>query len=90
LKSIHLSAHKILQERLVEARNAAGLTQEELAGMLGRPQSFVSKVESGDRRLDVVEYVQWTHCVGIDPGTIISALAINLDRGRRRRGPTKV
>ena len=42
-------------ERLRAARLQAGLTQEEVARELGRPQSFVSKCESGERRVDVVE-----------------------------------
>ncbi len=42
-------------KRLREARQAAGLTQVKVAAKLGRPQSFVSKCESGERRVDVVE-----------------------------------
>ncbi len=41
--------------RLRQARQDAGLTQEQVAAFLGRPQSFVSKCESGERRVDVVE-----------------------------------
>jgi transcriptional regulator with XRE-family HTH domain len=40
---------------LRQARIEAGLTQKEAAEMLGKPQSFVSKVESGERRVDVIE-----------------------------------
>jgi len=42
-------------ERLRQARKEAGLTQVEVAARLGKPQSFVSKCESGERRVDVVE-----------------------------------
>jgi transcriptional regulator with XRE-family HTH domain len=42
-------------ERLKAARRRAGLTQAEVAQRLGRPQSFVSKCESGERRVDVIE-----------------------------------
>ena len=41
--------------RLKQARESAGLTQEEVARRLSRPQSFVSKCESGERRVDFVE-----------------------------------
>jgi len=41
--------------KLKQARLEAGLTQIEVAGKLKRPQSFVSKIESGERRVDVVE-----------------------------------
>jgi transcriptional regulator with XRE-family HTH domain len=45
--------------RLIEAREAAGLTQREAAVRLGRSQSYVAKSESGERRVDIVELVQF-------------------------------
>ncbi len=51
-------AHAILCTLLREARKQANLRQDDLAQRLGRPQSFVSKYESGERRLDVVELLQ--------------------------------
>lgn len=42
-------------ERLVRARHEAGLTQAQVAARLGKPQSFVSKSEAGERRVDAVE-----------------------------------
>jgi transcriptional regulator with XRE-family HTH domain len=59
--------YKSLRRLLVEARKAAGLTQAELAGRLNRPQSFVSKYERGERRLDVVEFRDVAHALGADP-----------------------
>ena len=47
--------YKQFLKRLREARLGAGLTQVEVAGKLGKPQSFVSKSESGERRVDAVE-----------------------------------
>ncbi len=49
------AAYRLFLTRLREARRAAGLTQAEVAAQLRRPQSFVSKCESGERRVDVVE-----------------------------------
>lgn len=89
MKSIHHPAYKTLQQRLAEARIAAGLTQEKLAVKLARPQSFISKVEAGDRRLDVVEYVQWMRAVNMDPTSIIKTLAADMDTGRHRRAMAK-
>jgi transcriptional regulator with XRE-family HTH domain len=47
-----------LVKRLREARKAAGLTQAEVARLLRRPQSFVSTLESGERRIDLIELLQ--------------------------------
>lgn len=54
-KSIYTEEYHTLLRLLREARERAGMTQVELAGILGQSQSFVSKVESGDRRLDLVQ-----------------------------------
>ncbi len=51
------AAYRLFLTRLREARQAAGLTQTDVAAKLRRPQSFISKCESGERRVDVVELV---------------------------------
>ncbi len=51
--------------RLREARKQAGLTQQDAARRLGKPQSFVSKCESGERRLDFVELKAFARAYGI-------------------------
>lgn len=55
MATLHTEEYESLVERLREAREEAGLTQEEVAGVFGRPQSFLSKIESGERRIDPVE-----------------------------------
>ena len=57
---------------LADARRAAGLTQVELAKKLGRPQSFISKVEQGERRLDVIEFLEVARALKVDPLRIIA------------------
>ena len=54
-KSMYTDEYEVLVALLVETRKAAGVTQVDLAERLGQSQSFVSKVERGDRRLDVVQ-----------------------------------
>ena len=63
-----------LRSLLVQAREAAELTQVELSDRLGRPQSFVSKYENGERRLDVIEFVQVCNALGISPCSILNKL----------------
>jgi transcriptional regulator with XRE-family HTH domain len=59
---------------LVAERRAAGLTQADLAGRLRKPQSYVSKYENGERRLDVIEFLHIAAAVGFDAGTFIRKL----------------
>ena len=54
-KSVYSDDYKKLIERLKQARLDAGHSQQEDAGKLGKPQSYVSKVESGERRVDIIE-----------------------------------
>lgn len=54
-KSIYTKAHKFMVEQLKKARSEAGLDQADVAKLLGRSQSYVSKVECGQIRIDVVQ-----------------------------------
>jgi transcriptional regulator with XRE-family HTH domain len=51
--------------RLRSVRKAKGLSQKELGELLNKPQSFVSKVETCERRLDVIEAAEWCVALGI-------------------------
>jgi ribosome-binding protein aMBF1 (putative translation factor) len=64
-----------LLRALVNARRKAGLRQVDLADRLGKPQSFVSKVERGERRLDVIELVVVVRAIGLDDVTFLKAIA---------------
>lgn len=61
-----------LREVLIDARKQSGLTQKEVADRLGRPQSFVSKYELGERRIDVVEFLAVCGALGADPHQLLS------------------
>ena len=57
---------------LRDLRLKAGMTQAELSERLGRPQSFVSKVERGERRIDLVELRELCEQVGSNVSTVVS------------------
>lgn len=67
LSSIFPDEYQKALEQIIAARKRAEVTQTELAKMLSRPQSFVSKYESGERRLDVAEFVGIARALGADP-----------------------
>jgi len=66
-KSLRSQSQRRLVSLLARARRESGLTQAQLAARLHRPQSFVSKIESGERRLDVVELVEVLRALHCDP-----------------------
>ena len=59
--------HALLVRALADARKSAGLRQVEVAKRLGKPQSFISKMETGERRIDVVEFLLLCRAIGSDP-----------------------
>ena len=69
--SVHTTVYKELIDRLVAARTDAGLTQQEVADRLGKPQSYVAKVEGLERRLDVVEFLRLAEVLEWDPSPAI-------------------
>ncbi|GAA3591747.1 helix-turn-helix transcriptional regulator [Gibbsiella greigii] len=71
MASIYSDEYQRVIKALREARIAKGVTQESLAQALDRPQSFIAKVENGERRLDIVEFVHLARLLSIDPISII-------------------
>jgi len=59
---------------MIGARKTAGLTQRELAKHLRRPQSFVAKYEGGERRVDVVEFIEICRAIETDPNKLLKVL----------------
>lgn len=70
-ESVHTARYRRFREILIEARKARGLSQEALAEKLTRVQTFVSKYERGERRLDVVEFLDVAMALGLDPQKVI-------------------
>ena len=69
--SIFTQRHQEFIGFIASVRKAAGITQVELAERLGRPQSFVSKVERGERRIDVIEFCQLAEALGHQPAKLL-------------------
>jgi transcriptional regulator with XRE-family HTH domain len=65
-KSVFTSAYRKLTKMLVKARTEADLTQAELAEAIGWQQTDISKVERGERRIDVIEFLQFAKVLDID------------------------
>lgn len=81
-KSIYTREYEVLLRLLREARERAGVTQIELAEKLRQTQSFVSKVERGDRRLDLVQLRSILAALGVRLPEFVSAFERELERGR--------
>ena len=64
---------------LIDARQSNNLTQQEVASRLGKPQSYISKYESGERRLDVIEFLEVCRALEIKPITILKRLDVDDD-----------
>ena len=71
-KTIRTNGQLALVRALVDARQNAGLSQQQLAAKLKRHQSFVARLESGERRIDVVELVVLARAIGFDPFDVLA------------------
>lgn len=63
-----------LRRLLKESRLIAGLRQQDVAQRLGKPQSFVAKIESGERKVDLIEILEYCSVTGADPVSIVKKL----------------
>lgn len=69
-------AYEKLHQCLTQARVRRQFTQVDLASSLGKPQSYVSKYESGERRLDVIEFMLICKALSVKPGDVLKQLDI--------------
>ena len=70
--------YAVLRGQLVDARKVSGLTQQALAEKLGKPQSFIAKIERGERALDVIEFVAMARFLELDVKQTLHAVASEL------------
>lgn len=78
-RSLHTTDYAEHIRLLVEARKEHGLTQQDVADRLEKPQSYVAKVERGERRLDVVEFIALARALGAEPSALFDRLVNALD-----------
>jgi transcriptional regulator with XRE-family HTH domain len=71
---INPEEHRIVGAVLSDFRKQAGLRQQDVAVRLGKPQSFVSSYEAGQRRIDVLELTRITACLGADTLEVVAEI----------------
>jgi transcriptional regulator with XRE-family HTH domain len=74
IKSVFTKRYQTFLSLLVSARHEQGLSQRDLASKLNRVHSFVAKYEQGERRLDVIEFLDIATALEIDPHEILNQL----------------
>jgi transcriptional regulator with XRE-family HTH domain len=72
-KAFHSQDYRQFIDLLVARRKAAQLTQTEVARRLRRPQSYVAKYEGGERRVDVIEFLEIARALKFDPSAFIQS-----------------
>ena len=88
--STHNENYQHLLSLLRQGRLRAGITQEQLGIRLGNSQTFVSKIERGERRIDVVEFVEICEAFGADPEDMLRSYLVKrsiraIPKSRTRR-----
>jgi len=79
-KSVHSPEYKCFLQALRRSRETAGLLQSEVAERLNEPQSWVSRVESGETRMHLIELRAYCHAIGLDPLKFLAELESELQR----------
>ena len=79
-RSAFTEAYAVLLRAVVAARLEAGLTQVQLSERLNKPQPFISKVERGVRRIDVIEFYAIARALGADPAAMFARVIKSLPK----------
>lgn len=80
--SLHDGAYGHVVTKLVERRKAVGMSQQALADALGWQQSIIAKIETVQRRMDIVEYLRLMKVLGVDASKMLREIRLELeDRG---------
>jgi transcriptional regulator with XRE-family HTH domain len=71
-RELRTPRHEELRRLLIERRQRARMTQAEIAQKLGRPQSYISAIERGSRRISVIELIELGEALGFDPRAAVA------------------
>ncbi len=72
--TLHSPRYDEMRQLLKRYREASNLTQQDVATKLRKPQSYVAKYEKGERRIDLIEFIDIARAIGFDPAELIAAL----------------
>ena len=78
--TLHTPGYTAFVEIIVATRRARGLTQQQVADALAKPQSYVAKIEGGERRLDILEFVALCRAMDADPKAVFAAALAAIDQ----------
>lgn len=84
-KSVFTKRYRIFREELVKTRENAGLSQDQLAKRIGWDQTYVSKIERGVRRVDVIELIAVCEAIGIDAADFMKTLLQRIKAAHKNR-----
>lgn len=79
-KSVFSDAHLIMVATLTEVRKERGMHQSEVAAILGKDQSFISNIERGQRRLDIIEFFAITAAMGVEPVSVFKRISASMPK----------
>ncbi len=82
-KSLRTPRQQLLLSLLIAARKTKGMTQADVAAALHKPQSFVAKYENGERRIDVIEFLDIATALGISTSELLSKIEPTDNRSKR-------
>lgn len=84
-RSLRSNGHIALMEALVRLRKEKSVTQEGLGKQLNRPQSYIAKIETGERRLDAIELMEIAIALNIDVMDLLRPVGIALSNNTVQR-----
>lgn len=89
-KTLYSQRQEILRQRLVALRQAAGMNQRQLAKSLNRERGLVSRLEVGQRRVDLAEFYAICEALGVDPAREASRLMQEFKKMEQKGGATRL